>query len=68
MADVDVINNLKFRASIGTSGNFNIGNYNSLPLYAYGSYGGGSALRPTQLGSKNLAWEKQKARTIGVDF
>ncbi|MBC8987037.1 SusC/RagA family TonB-linked outer membrane protein [Pedobacter sp. N36a] len=68
MEDVEVINDLKFRASIGTSGNFNIGNYNSLPLYGYGSYGGGSALRPTQLGSDHLAWEKQKAGTVGFDF
>jgi len=62
------VNQLKVRASIGTSGNYNIGNYNSLPLYGYRSYNGGSAAIPTQVGNPNLTWEKQQATTIGLDF
>jgi len=68
LADSRVVNQLKFRASIGTSGNYNIGNYNSLPLYGYRSYNGGSGAIPTQVGNPNLTWEKQQATTIGLDF
>lgn len=62
------INELKVRAAIGTSGNFNIGNYNSLALYNFGSYNGLSAAKPFQLAYPNLSWEKQRAITAGVDF
>jgi len=68
LADSRVVNQLKFRASIGTSGNYNIGNYNSLPLYGYRSYNNISAAVPTQVGNANLTWEKQQATTIGLDF
>ena len=59
---------MKFRASVGTSGNFNIGNYNSLNLYSFGSYNGLSAAVPAQLANPNLSWEKQRAITVGLDF
>lgn len=62
------INQLKVRASAGSSGNFNIGNYNSLYLYNYGSYNGQSISKPAQLANANLGWEKQTAVTAGVDF
>lgn len=62
------LNELKVRAAIGTSGNFNIGNYSSLALYSFGSYNGVSAAYPSQLAYPNLSWEKQRAITAGVDF
>lgn len=62
------INELKLRGDIGTSGNFNIGNYNSLSLYTFGSYNGLSAAIPQQLAYPNLSWEKQRAITAGIDF
>jgi TonB-linked SusC/RagA family outer membrane protein len=67
-SDAVWLNQLKVRASVGTSGNFNIGNYASQNLYSFGSYNGLSAAVPNQLANPNLSWEKQRAITAGVDF
>lgn len=63
-----VVNQLKLRASIGTSGNQNLPNYPWQGLYKYGAYNNQSASYPNQLPNANLTWEKQKALTGGLDF
>ncbi len=68
-------NNLKFmdmfklRGSVGTSGNFEIGNYPSLGLYALNvSYNNLPAEAPLQLENAELTWEKNFNYGVGVDF
>jgi TonB-linked SusC/RagA family outer membrane protein len=63
------LNNLKLRASYGTSGNNNIGNYASLGLYGGGAnYGGYPGITPVQLANDNLTWEKITTLNAGVEF
>ncbi len=64
------INDLKLRASYGTSGN-NISDY----LYGYqglyssgNNYNGGSGIAHDQLPNDGLTWEKSKSLNLGVDF
>ncbi|PUZ28806.1 hypothetical protein DCC81_04795 [Chitinophaga parva] len=68
MHNIEWVNTLKVRGSIGSSGNFNIGNYNSQSLYNFASYNGSSAAKPSQLPSPDLAWEKQTTTSLGIDF
>jgi TonB-dependent starch-binding outer membrane protein SusC len=65
------LSDLKFRASWGKSGNYNIGDYSSLSLlgnYAY-SLGGQlvTGLAPSGIYNPNLTWEKSNTFDIGVD-
>lgn len=63
------LNNAKIRASYGTSGNNNIGDYASLGLYGSGAnYGGFPGLTPVQLENQNLSWEKIQSSNIGLDL
>jgi TonB-linked SusC/RagA family outer membrane protein len=61
------ISNLKIRASVGVTGNQEIGNYRSLAQYSTGQtvLGGAAAitLRPSYLGNPDLKWE----RTTQID-
>jgi len=68
MQNMSVFDRLQLRASTGTSGNFNIGNYASLGLYQFGSYNGQSASFPSQLQNNELTWEKSMITSAGVDF
>ena len=62
-------NELKLRASYGTSGNrAGIGRYASLPILAIGSFNGQSTIFPTDGGNPNLKWEKQKTFDVGLEF
>jgi TonB-linked SusC/RagA family outer membrane protein len=68
---VKPISFLKIRASYGTTGNAEIGDYPSLGLYAIdasASYGGIPGARPDQKGNPDLTWEKQKTANIGLDI
>lgn len=68
MNDVEWVDNLKIRASYGTSGNNNIGNYASLGLYGSGAnYGGYPGLTPIQLENNDLSWEKISSFNIGFE-
>ncbi|RYY20224.1 MAG: TonB-dependent receptor, partial [Sphingobacteriaceae bacterium] len=73
--DINWISVLRARATYGTTGNANIGNYNWRNLYSYGIYNGvsynynglgGSA--PTSVGNTNLTWETNKQLDLGFDF
>jgi TonB-linked SusC/RagA family outer membrane protein len=68
----DVVSNLKLRASIGTVGNNNIGNYSSIGLMTATKYivddsseGGYS---PSSFSNMNLGWEKTSTTDLGVDL
>ncbi len=65
----DVLNNLKLRASYGTSGNHEIGNYQAKGLFSYGfNYAGRPGMAQTQLANPLLTWEKNANMDIAVEF
>ncbi len=71
MKDVGAIDFLKLRASIGTTGNAEIGNYTSKVKYdASGSYNNQNASYPdvADLGSEDLTWESNLNWNVGFDF
>jgi TonB-linked SusC/RagA family outer membrane protein len=63
-----IISDLKFRASYGLTGNQEIGNFSSLPLFGVGAYIQSGSLVPTQLGNPDLTWETAKSYNFGFDL
>ena len=69
MKEVNVISSLKLRASYGTTGNDQIGNFDSRGLYGAGSvYNGASGINPSSLPNPDLKWEKNESINLGLDF
>ncbi|GHT36087.1 SusC/RagA family TonB-linked outer membrane protein [Bacteroidia bacterium] len=79
LKDIDALDNLKVRASYGTSGNKSgltrlsrdLVRYASLGLWTVGSnylYGNNAGAGHTQLANALLSWEKQAMFNVGVDF
>lgn len=71
LKNIKQISFLKLRASYGTTGNAEIGNYASLGLYnidSGASYGGTPGASPSQKGNPDLTWEKQKTTNLGFDI
>jgi len=73
MQNVDFINYVKIRASYGTLGNQNIGNYPYQDMVTLiGNYPFGSTTstgaKYTTLSNKNLKWEETTVKDIGLDF
>lgn len=65
----DWLEELKLRASYGTTGNAQIGNFVSREVYSFQSpYNGATGSRPVRLGNPNLTWEVAKKTNVGVDF
>ena len=65
----DVVSSAKLRASIGSTGNANLGNYAALPTVGYGgNYAGGNAQIFNTIGNVNLTWESQTKADVGLDF
>lgn len=62
------IDDIKFRASYGSTGTQNIGDQMYRTLYAPYAYAGSSALLPTQLGNPAIRWETTNETDAGVDF
>jgi len=68
MPKTNWLNNLKLRASYGTSGNSSIGNYASLGLYGSGAnYGGYPGLTAVQLANSDIRWEKIASLNVGLE-
>ena len=65
--EVSWLDHLKLRASMGTSGNNNIGDYSAQGVYAYGSYNGGTTAYPGRLPNPDLTWEKSRQTSVGLD-
>ncbi|WP_316841059.1 TonB-dependent receptor [Pedobacter gandavensis] len=63
-----VVDQLKVRASVGTTGNNQIGNFDSQGVYSFGKYNGQSVIGETVLGNANLSWEDNTAYNIGLEF
>lgn len=68
LSNTDLVSLLRLRAAVGTAGNFNIPNYQSLGLYSYGSYGFNSAATPSQLANPDLTWERSTSYNLGADY
>lgn len=69
MEDVDVVNQLRLRASYGTTGNSQIGNFAPRGLYSGGGeYSGDPGILPTSLANPSLTWEELHELNLGVDY
>ncbi len=69
MSGLDFLSRLKVRGSIGTTGNYNIGNYNHLQLYGFGGrYYDLNASFPSSPGNPELTWEKVRLANLALDF
>lgn len=68
MQGVNFISSLNVKASIGTSGNSEIGNYDHLALVGTTQYDGQTGWVISTPGNPRLSWENQKKTTIGTRF
>ncbi len=63
------VSSLKLRASYGSVGSDQIGNFDALGLFGGGGiYNGNSGIAYTNLASPNLKWETTVISNIGLDF
>jgi TonB-dependent starch-binding outer membrane protein SusC len=70
LQDNRIISELKFRASIGTSGNDRVGDFQFFPLYAGGNAGAYNAVPGfvfTQPENLDYRWEQSKTTNFGID-
>ncbi len=64
-----VISNLKLRASYGTNGNAEIGNYAWRPQYGFGyNYNGIAGGTFNVIGNADLTWEQNKQTDVGIEL
>ncbi|MGN6618326.1 MAG: SusC/RagA family TonB-linked outer membrane protein [Ilyomonas sp.] len=68
MRDISAISLLKVRASYGLTGNAEIGQGNFLSLYSVSNYPELPGFIPSQLGNKDLKWEKTAQTDLGLDL
>ena len=75
MKDWGVINLLKIRGSIGTTGGQNFSPYQAMAMYSYNdsrintiSYSGYLGAIMKAFGNKNLKWQKVEKQNVGLDF
>jgi TonB-dependent starch-binding outer membrane protein SusC len=71
MKNVKLFSDLKLRASWGKGGNYNIGDYSSIPTLGFSNYTFGgvqsSGQTPNRIANPDLTWEKSETRNIGFD-
>jgi TonB-linked SusC/RagA family outer membrane protein len=69
MENQKIFDDLRLRASYGTSGVADFGNYVAQQLYSYGqTYDGAPGSAPSTPGNPSLTWEKNKQLDIGLEF
>ena len=72
LKDINQLSDLSFRASYGSAGNNNIGNYAHLATVTYPSYVLGltsvGGMAPNNIENSLLTWEKQSSLNFGVEF
>lgn len=73
MSGINVISDLKLRASFGQVGNTSIDPYKTQgvlakSLYSWGKTGGAQGFTLSEIPSPGLGWEKMATTDIGVDF
>ena len=69
LSDVDFINNLKFRASYGVTGNANIRLNQYQAKFGYDAdYAGEGAVYTSTFGNNDLSWETSSTLDVALDF
>lgn len=72
MKPVEVLSNLKLRASYGLNGNQAVSSYSSLATMTSAPYISGTTLYPgyipNKLSNENLGWESTRSFSLGLDF
>jgi TonB-linked SusC/RagA family outer membrane protein len=69
LRDVSWLDLFKIRGSYGLTGNDDIGNFASRPLWVGGAdYNGRPGFAPSQLGNADLGWEETQQASLGLDF
>ncbi|MFH0758816.1 MAG: TonB-dependent receptor [Bacteroidota bacterium] len=69
MSNLNFLSRMKLRGSTGTTGNYNIGNYNHQQTYAFNSiYYDRNASYPDEPGNPGLTWEKVLLSSVALDF
>lgn len=68
MNNISSIDRLRLRATTGTSGNSEIGNYTSFSLITTSPYGGAMGYLISNAENPNLRWERQHKTTLGFDI
>lgn len=68
LEDAYFLSSLSFKASVGTSGNADIGNYSSLALVGTNTYNTSGGWAISSPGNPDLTWENQLLATFGVKF
>lgn len=66
--DVSWVDELKFKASIGSQGNDNIGNYLYADQYTIVNNSGSVAYQWKQKGSEDITWETNTNFNVGLEF
>jgi TonB-linked SusC/RagA family outer membrane protein len=67
LKDIDPLTNLKLRASYGSSGNSDIGNYDHLATIGTVQYEGQTGWGLSAAGNPNLSWEEQNTLSFSVE-
>ena len=67
LEDVNFLSDLKLKASIGTTGNSSIGNYEHLALVGTNLYNAQGGWKINTPGNGDLGWEKQTLANIGIE-
>ncbi len=69
MKKSNFFSSMKLRASYGSTGNDQIGNFDGLGLYGGGGiYNNAAGIAYTQLANPNLKWETNTTTNLGLDF
>ncbi|TKC07046.1 SusC/RagA family TonB-linked outer membrane protein [Pedobacter frigoris] len=68
LKNVEWIDEIKLRASAGSTGTQNIGDNLFYTLYSPVSYAGLNGLAPSQLGNDKIRWETTRQKDAGIDF
>ena len=67
LADTEWLTGLKLKASVGSTGNSEIGNYDHLGLVGTRNYNGQSGWYISDAGNEQLGWETQVLTNVGVE-
>jgi TonB-linked SusC/RagA family outer membrane protein len=66
---IEWLDEIKLRGSYGSTGNSQIGNFDSRGLFGGGvNYGNDAGIAPTSLNNPNLRWERQVNSEVGLDL
>ncbi|MBD5378319.1 MAG: SusC/RagA family TonB-linked outer membrane protein [Bacteroides sp.] len=68
MRDFTFVDDLKLRFSAGRTGVQNLGTYANRDIYKSGSYNGANTIYHSQVGNRDIRWEKSTQYDLGLDF